>query len=395
MDDNKVLIDEQNLYDIADAIRRKNGETTKYLPEEMSPAIDAIPTGSGASLAGNLAVAYEGLVFPVAAGAHCIYDDMYYVAIAPIGEAEPFTPSHWQRITAGVEIQQIGTDLTTTQGAVLELADDFDTMDGNLDHVIDFLSDAQIRKPFSGVSISAPNTVADTIDKMVVYGKCVQNGTPTPELPININFVGEGGTLTFTNNENDIVVTLPNGLLGVPVLSGGNYIDPSGQRWVCDTIDKWRGVYVKRVGVFTVPSDDITFSGTNMVYRISPDAIVDTAYVGQLCNYFTFVRTVSLVTNTYGAFKVHVAPSNNATYIYMHAPEGVTDRASALAWLSTHTVIAYYPLSTYETIALTDAQKNTLNQLMSIEGTTTLSTDSVIQPNIDTMMYVSFPTVSP
>ena len=395
MDDNKVLIDEQNLYDIADAIRRKNGETTKYLPEEMSPAIDAIPTGSGASLAGNLAVAYEGLVFPVAAGAHCIYDDMYYVAIAPIGEAEPFTPSHWQRITAGVEIQQIGTDLTVTQGAVLELADDFDTMDGNLDHVIDFLSDAQIRKPFSGVSISAPNTVADTIDKMVVYGKCVQNGTPTPELPININFVGEGGTLTFTNNENDIVVTLPNGLLGVPVLSGGNYIDPSGQRWVCDTIDKWRGVYVKRVGVFTVPSDDITFSGTNMVYRISPDAIVDTAYVGQLCNYFTFVRTVSLVTNTYGAFKVHVAPSNNATYIYMHAPEGVTDRASALAWLSNHTVIAYYPLSTYETIALTDAQKNALNQLMSIEGTTTLSTDSVIQPNIDTMMYVSFPTVSP
>lgn len=395
MDDNKVLIDEQNLYDIANAIRRKNGETTKYLPDEMPPAIDAIPTGSGASLAGNLAVAYEGLVFPVAAGAHCIYDDMYYVAVAPIGEPEPFTPSHWQRITAGVEIQQIGTDLITTQGAVLELADDFDTMDGNLDHVIDFLSDAQIRKPFNGVSISAPNTVADTIDKMVVYGKCVQNGTPSPELPIDIDFVGEGGTLTFTNNDNDIVVPLPNGLLGVPVLSGGNYTDPSGQRWVCDTIDKWRGVFVKRVGVFTVPSDDITFSGSNMVYRISPNAIVDTAYVGQLCNYFTFVRTVSLVTNTYGAFKVHVAPSNNATYIYMHAPDGVTDRASALQWLSNHTVIAYYPLSTYETIALTDAQKNSLNQLMSIEGTTTLSTDSVIQPNIDTMLYVSFPNVSP
>lgn len=42
MDDNRVLIDEQNLYDIADAIRRQNGETTKYLPEEMPPAIDAL-----------------------------------------------------------------------------------------------------------------------------------------------------------------------------------------------------------------------------------------------------------------------------------------------------------------------------------------------------------------
>lgn len=46
MDENKVLIDEQNLYDIADAIRRKNGETTKYLPDEMPPAIDAISTDS-------------------------------------------------------------------------------------------------------------------------------------------------------------------------------------------------------------------------------------------------------------------------------------------------------------------------------------------------------------
>lgn len=393
--DDKVLIDEQNLYDIADAIRRKNGEITKYLPDEMSTAIDAIPTGSGASLAGNLAIAYEGLTFPVKIGTHCIYDDMYYVSVAPIDESEPFTPSHWQRITAGVEIQQISGDVYNAQGAILELASDVDTIDGNLDNVIDFLSDAQIRKPFSGISISAQNTVNDTIDKLMVYGKCVQNGTPSPESTVNIDFVGNGGTLTFTNNDNDIVVSLPNGLLGVPVLSGGNYIDPSGQHWVCDTIDKWRGVFIKRVGVFTVPSDDITFSGSNMVYRISPDAIVDIAYAGQLCNYFTFVRTVNLVTNTYGAFKVHVAPSNNATYIYMHAPEGVTDRTSALQWLSTHSVIAYYPLSTYETIALTDAQKNALNQLMSIEGTTTLSTDSVIQPDIEAMLYVSFPSVSP
>lgn len=395
MDDNKVLIDEQNLYDIADAIRRKNGETTKYLPDEMPPAIDAIPTGSGASLAGNLAVAYEGLTFPVVIGTHCIYEDMYYVSVVPIESSEPFTPSHWQRITAGVEIQQLSGDVYNAQGAILELASDVDDIDNNLDSVIGFLTDAQIRKPFSGVSISAPNTVADTIDKMVVYGKCVQNGTPSPESPVNIDFVGNGGTLTFANNGNDIVIPLPNGLLGVPVSSGGNYIDPSGQRWVCDTIDKWSGVFVKRVGVFTVPSNNVTFSGSHISSRISPDAIVDTAYVGQLCNYFTFVRTVNLVTNNYGTFKVHVASTNNATYIYMHTPDGVTDRESALTWLSNHTVIAYFPLSTYETIALTDAQKNTLNQLMSIEGTTTLSTDSEVQPDIDAMLYVTFPTVSP
>lgn len=39
----------------------------------------------------------------------------------------------------------------------------------------------------------------------------------------------------------------PNGLPGIPVSSGGNYTDESGQQWVCDEVDFGRGVYVKRV----------------------------------------------------------------------------------------------------------------------------------------------------
>ena len=39
----------------------------------------------------------------------------------------------------------------------------------------------------------------------------------------------------------------PNGLPGLPVTSGGNYIDSTGRQWVCDEIDYTRKVYVKRV----------------------------------------------------------------------------------------------------------------------------------------------------
>lgn len=102
MDDNKVLIDEQNLYDIADAIRRKNGETVKYLPDEMPPAIDAL--SAGASLANNLATAYNDLVFPVKANDMCIYDGNYYVANVAIETAEPFNPEKWDRSDAGKSI---------------------------------------------------------------------------------------------------------------------------------------------------------------------------------------------------------------------------------------------------------------------------------------------------
>lgn len=37
------------------------------------------------------------------------------------------------------------------------------------------------------------------------------------------------------------------GLPGIPVTSGGNYTDQSGQQWVCDEVDLARGVKVQRV----------------------------------------------------------------------------------------------------------------------------------------------------
>lgn len=39
----------------------------------------------------------------------------------------------------------------------------------------------------------------------------------------------------------------PNGLLGLPVDSGGNYTDSNGQQWICDEMDFKRGKYVQRI----------------------------------------------------------------------------------------------------------------------------------------------------
>ena len=44
-----------------------------------------------------------------------------------------------------------------------------------------------------------------------------------------------------------LTVPTPNGLPGIPVTSGGNYTDSTGQQWVCDEIDLGRGVYVQRI----------------------------------------------------------------------------------------------------------------------------------------------------
>ena len=44
-----------------------------------------------------------------------------------------------------------------------------------------------------------------------------------------------------------LTLPTPNGLPGIPVTSGGNYVDQSGQQWVCDEVDLERGVKVQRI----------------------------------------------------------------------------------------------------------------------------------------------------
>ena len=44
-----------------------------------------------------------------------------------------------------------------------------------------------------------------------------------------------------------LTLKTPNGLLGIPVSTGGNYTDSKGQQWVCDEIDLARGKYVQRI----------------------------------------------------------------------------------------------------------------------------------------------------
>ena len=53
-----------------------------------------------------------------------------------------------------------------------------------------------------------------------------------------------------------LTMPTPNGLSGIPVASGGNYTDQSGQRWVCDEVDLARGVKVQRVKVKELSPDD-------------------------------------------------------------------------------------------------------------------------------------------
>ena len=65
-----------------------------------------------------------------------------------------------------------------------------------------------------------------------------------------------------------LTLPTPNGLPGIPVTSGGNYTDSTGQQWVCDEVDLERGVKVQRIGKERVNTSD---GGINEQYRLALD----------------------------------------------------------------------------------------------------------------------------
>ena len=103
----------------------------------------------------------------------------------------------------------------------------------------------------SGESIALSDASDGKLYGLNIYGRTTQNGTPTPDAPIELVSVGDSGSITVTaageNEERGLTVMTPNGLPGIPVASGGNYTDANGQQWISDEIDLARGVYVQRV----------------------------------------------------------------------------------------------------------------------------------------------------
>lgn len=80
-----------------------------------------------------------------------------------------------------------------------------------------------------------------------IFGKTTQNGIPTPANPATLVSVGALGSIELTSNDQDITIPISSGLHGIPVASGGNYIDSNGQQWLCDEISFERGIYIQRI----------------------------------------------------------------------------------------------------------------------------------------------------
>lgn len=88
-----------------------------------------------------------------------------------------------------------------------------------------------------------------------------------------------------------LTIDTPNGLPGIPVNKGGNYMDVNGQQWICDEIDLGRGKYIQRVNYldenqFGLSNIAPNTSGTRFAAVLSD--ITKTVRTPVLSNFFKY-----------------------------------------------------------------------------------------------------------
>ena len=114
-----------------------------------------------------------------------------------------------------------------------------------------------------GSVISVTDASNQALQGMRIFGKSAQDGTPTPDNPVEV--VSLKPVVTITDGTDVQMLGLDYNFPGLRVTSGGNYTDASGQQWVCDEIDLRRGVYVQRIGAAVLAGnsrDNYTLAAT-------------------------------------------------------------------------------------------------------------------------------------
>lgn len=188
------------------------------------------------------------------------------------------TAANTANTQAGMATQATENAITATQNANNAASDariateETNTARENIQQtaseVLTSLSNAVFAPPIESSASGAVVAVNDASNYLLrgltIYGKTTQNGT-------ELETVGESGSIGVTvtdgteSNVQTLIVQTPNGLAGIPVSSGGNYTDESGQQRLCDYKDCANGVTVKRINtkVFDGTEDfDVSGIGT-------------------------------------------------------------------------------------------------------------------------------------
>lgn len=206
------------------------------------------------------------------------------------------------------------------------------------------------------------------IQYMMIYGKSSQDGTPTPENPVEIKSV-VNPVVKLTNEDGLKVqsVTLNNITLNaIPVISGGN-VTIDGQQYVADYVDVERGKVIRNILKWRLA--DLEKGFNNNVWHMNISELgIDGSKIG-LSNMFKIQNgDYSGVTTS----ELYIAIDGKVASLNMR---GMTD-AELKKWLIEKNPEVYNVLTVAEEIPITLEEALALKQLMAYYPVTNVSVNS-------------------
>ena len=138
----------------------------------------------------------------------------------------------------------------------------------------------------------------------------------------------------------------PNGLPGLPVTSGGNYIDSTGQQWICDEIDFTRGTYIKRIGILTMDGSQIcawtsypTMPNAGYLFYFLPAAdAADPQHIASALS-DSFINRAGQAAGQFGHGSFRLTEDGSALTFSL---DGVSDTSAAMQWFKEHPATFLY-----------------------------------------------------
>lgn len=235
--------------------------------------------------------------------------------------------------------------------------------------------------PTDGTSVSTRFRVMASVSGVEAW-EPYTNGqaSPSPAYPQPINTAGASGGITVTvsdgaDQSQQLAISTPNGLPGIPVDSGGNYTDETGQQWVCDEVDFEKGVYVQRIEQLSINDfTENTSIGSGTTGRRYAAIVPDRKKLQRLpalSNYFPFNNVPRGSYNTEGDY----IATDEYELVFIRITDDMTLDEFHQAYPD---LVAYYQLETPIETPLSAEELAAYASLMSYDDTTVISTDEDI-----------------
>ena len=191
----------------------------------------------------------------------------------------------------------------------------------------------------------------------------------TVDLKISIQVeLGTEATEYEPYREQLLVLQTPNALPGIPVTSGGNYTDESGQQWVCDEVDLARGVRVQHITKIKLTSA--------MGWQTANSKRVDRYFAsfkgidmaGILCTHFSFSTDAEVVGGI---------AANLGNIGFAYTKKGTTTVPDFKAFLDANDVYVWAALAAPVETALSSAEIAAYKALTTYAPTTVITANGV------------------